>query len=455
VNDLKRVSLLAILFLVLLRIAIGWQFLYEGLWKYDTLDTAQPWSSEGYLRNAQGPLRDHFRAMTGDPDDLNWLKYDSMSRKWDDWRDRFVSHYGLNDDQQKKLAVMLDGPELHSAEVGQVPEPAAAVLKSYSKVVTFDAEKGRLTVKADEPLLPSEAAALKASVPVMKVPTGQYARTGDDGQPSLDPNGEPVAADPADQKFYQAIERLSDLSGRLSFRRRLRASLAGDPDRVGVMAQLKPPDRYEPVMGMDAAGPAGDESAGRERQVLRYGEIQQYKDELAAYESALKLSQQTHLDYHAQHAERLGQKVQALRSRLVGPVRALETDLKREALKLLDQDQLARGPIPPVQTQLWQVDQLTIWGLTGLGVLLIIGFWTRLAALAGAALLVLFYLPFPPWPGVPQPPGPEHSFVINKNLIEALALLGIAALPTGSWFGLDGVFRWLFRRRTARGSRAS
>jgi uncharacterized membrane protein YphA (DoxX/SURF4 family) len=220
------------------------------------------------------------------------------------------------------------------------------------------------------------------------------------------------------------------------------------------MAQLKPPDRYEPVMGMDAAGPAGDESAGRERQVLRYGEIQQYKDELAAYESALKLSQQTHLDYHSQHAERLGQKVQALRSRLVGPVRALETDLKREALKLLDQDQLARGPIPPVRTQLWQVDQLTIWGLTGLGVLLIIGFCTRLAALAGAALLVLFYLPFPPWPGVPQPPGPEHSFVINKNLIEALALLGIAALPTGSWFGLDGVFRWLFHRRTARGSRA-
>ncbi len=443
-NDLKRVSFLAIVFLVLLRIAIGWQFLYEGLWKYDTLDTAQPWSSEGYLKNAQGPLREHFRAMTGDPDDLNWLDYEFMSGKWDDWRRRFVDHYGLDDDQQKKLATMLDGPELHSADVGQVPESAGTALKSHAKVVTHDTEKGRLTVKADEPLLPSEAAALKAAVPVTKTATGQYVRTGDDGLPLQDSNAQPVAADPVDQKFYQAIERLSDLCGRLSYRRRLRASLAGDPDRVGVIAQLKPPDRYEPVMGM---GTAADESAGRERQVLRYGEIQQYKDELAAYDSALKLSQQTHLDYHAQHAERLGQKVQALRSRLVGPVRALETDLKREALKLLTKDQLARGPIPPVQTQLWKVDQLTIWGLTGLGLLLIVGFCTRLAALAGAALLVLFYLPFPPWPGVPQPPGPEHSFVINKNVIEALALLGIAALPTGSWFGLDGVFRWMFRRR--------
>ena len=30
--------------------AIGWQFLYEGLWKLNTLSTAKPWSSAGYLR---------------------------------------------------------------------------------------------------------------------------------------------------------------------------------------------------------------------------------------------------------------------------------------------------------------------------------------------------------------------------------------------------------------------
>jgi hypothetical protein len=35
---------------------------------------------------------------------------------------------------------------------------------------------------------------------------------------------------------------------------------------------------------------------------------------------------------------------------------------------------------------------------------------------------------------------------VNKNLIEVIALLGIAFLPTGSWFGLDGIFRWMFRR---------
>ena len=29
--------------------------------------------------------------------------------------------------------------------------------------------------------------------------------------------------------------------------------------------------------------------------------------------------------------------------------------------------------------------------------------------------------------------------MINKNLIEVIALLGIAAMPTGSWFGVDAL----------------
>ena len=86
-----------------------------------------------------------------------------------------------------------------------------------------------------------------------------------------------------------------------------------------------------------------------------------------------------------------------------------------------------------------------------IGGLLIVGLGTRLAAVAGAVLLLNFYLVVPPWPGVPESPGTtEHAYLVNKNLIEAIALLGIAALPTGSWFGLDGVCRWLFGGRSQR-----
>ena len=71
--------------LVGLRMAIGWQLLYEGLWKIDTLDSPRPWTAEGYLKNSQGPVRSFFREMTGDPSDYNWLDYESVAARWDVW----------------------------------------------------------------------------------------------------------------------------------------------------------------------------------------------------------------------------------------------------------------------------------------------------------------------------------------------------------------------------------
>lgn len=121
-------------------------------------------------------------------------------------------------------------------------------------------------------------------------------------------------------------------------------------------------------------------------------------------------------------------------------------ELKEDAMKLLSREQLARGPMPRENTPLNRASDMAMWGLLILGPLLLLGLCTRLAAVGGAVMLLSFYLVVPPWPGVPQPPGPEHSFIVNKNLIEVIALLAIAFMPTGSWFGLDGVFRWLFRR---------
>jgi thiosulfate dehydrogenase [quinone] large subunit len=52
---------------VLLRILIGWHFLYEGVIKlYDP-----EWTSFGYLASAQGPLKQFFLAMTNEAI-INW-----------------------------------------------------------------------------------------------------------------------------------------------------------------------------------------------------------------------------------------------------------------------------------------------------------------------------------------------------------------------------------------------
>ena len=99
-TDTKKCCCASIVLIVLLRLSIGWQFLYEGLWKINTLNTPTPWSAEGYLKNAQGPLRNTFRNMTGDPNDLDWLDKDKVAAKWDDWANRFAGHYQMDDKQQ-------------------------------------------------------------------------------------------------------------------------------------------------------------------------------------------------------------------------------------------------------------------------------------------------------------------------------------------------------------------
>jgi uncharacterized membrane protein YphA (DoxX/SURF4 family) len=89
-------------------------------------------------------------------------------------------------------------------------------------------------------------------------------------------------------------------------------------------------------------------------------------------------------------------------------------------------------------TTLIIVDYINIWGLTLIGLALIVGTLVRTAAIGGMALLTLYYLANPPFVGVDFGiPAEGHYLFVNKNLIEIAALLLIAVFPTGQIFGLD------------------
>ena len=96
-------------------------------------------------------------------------------------------------------------------------------------------------------------------------------------------------------------------------------------------------------------------------------------------------------------------------------------------------------------TTLDWINLSTMYGLIAMGLCLMLGLFTPLAALAGAVFLAQIYLSMPPWPGLPPNPMAEgHYLIVNKNLIEMLACLALACMPTGLWIGLDALlFGWI------------
>ena len=90
---------------------------------------------------------------------------------------------------------------------------------------------------------------------------------------------------------------------------------------------------------------------------------------------------------------------------------------------------------------------VTMWGLTLVGLLLILGLFTRLASLAGIAFVLMFYLAAPPWVGYFYALPSEGSYlIVNKNLVELCALLVILMTGSGRFAGLDRILHRLLAR---------
>jgi uncharacterized membrane protein YphA (DoxX/SURF4 family) len=143
--------------------------------------------------------------------------------------------------------------------------------------------------------------------------------------------------------------------------------------------------------------------------------------------------------------------VESQRRALVQTVDGWTDALKAKWMKLATPEQQQAGPVPQPWTQLDSINAATKYSLAVIGLCLLAGFLSRLAALGAVAYLAMFYLSMPPWPGLPASPMAEgHYLFVNKNLIELLACLVLASLPTGYWVGLDALlFGWLRRRRQA------
>lgn len=104
--------------------------------------------------------------------------------------------------------------------------------------------------------------------------------------------------------------------------------------------------------------------------------------------------------------------------------------------------------LPFVNSRTELLNLSVTYGLTAIGLCLVLGFCSRLACLGGAAFLISVLLTQPPWPAI-YPPAPAvvgHALVIDKNFVEMVGLLLLATTAVGRWGGLDYfLHRWVAR----------
>jgi thiosulfate dehydrogenase [quinone] large subunit len=108
----------------------------------------------------------------------------------------------------------------------------------------------------------------------------------------------------------------------------------------------------------------------------------------------------------------------------------------------------ASGPLAMIFRKLIDHDW-TLWldrsvkvALLLIGLSLLLGLFTRVGAGAALFFLGLFYLLYVPTIGVPQPNAEGTYLLVNKTLIEAIAVVVLLVFDTGRIAGLD-----LLRRR--------
>jgi len=83
------------------------------------------------------------------------------------------------------------------------------------------------------------------------------------------------------------------------------------------------------------------------------------------------------------------------------------------------------------------IDLAVIAALLGIGLSLMLGLFTQMGCYGALGLLTLFYLTAVPLDGAPHPAMEGNYLIVNKNLIEWVAVSALMCFKTGRIAGLD------------------
>ncbi len=494
--DARTVTGWTILLLVLLRVGIGWHLCYEGIWKLKEGN----WRATGYLLASVGPLRSIFVNMVDDPDGFDRLTKEDLSRRMDARYDTAVRHYGLDEKQQKILKDFVErkkhGIQDDNNVMALFLDEGFRKLVQDHRLAVAKGEPGHRDeiVKRIEAIFKDLDEAVKSGADLPQKAKGD--------PPPMDPIVPPGTPEADDLHWltrpylyglmdsrYKALQNHYALTppqhqSAKGWRYRDQKMVGGLRDRNYVDYLFAEPDYRVIDIPIDlevTARAARDNDTFRPEMVApdrdflkRLADYRKLCREIKAMESGRDLASEgqeavpddevkvadraTQVDYNLERLEFNYQKKNQIKTMLLNgqvnpPLQGAETPLKDvdpQKMTTFDEnmwmeltpEQWAKGPMPGERSATQLIDLMNMWGLTIIGACLIVGLFTRFAAVCGAVLLTMYYLSFPPWPGVIENPMAEgHYLIVNKNLIEIIALLMLATSGVGRWLGVDAFIR--------------
>jgi uncharacterized membrane protein YphA (DoxX/SURF4 family) len=388
-----------VFFLLALRLAIGWHFLFEGLHKVNShlvgpTETSKPFTSEPYFRAAPGPLAPYMRQQFNDP----------------------VEHINT----RVKVEPIKDFDKKTQAEQAAACPPAVA------------AELDALKEKADEAVKAMKAAAEKELKAAEAEEAAKLKEIGEIEAEKLKAADTDFEKKRVNDKYDEQRKEVKATAAARKSAAKTRAEQYIDGDQLLTAAKATYARWVYGVEPRDSAVKAlsGVPLTAPDR--LKYIEwLRTVTDDAQARQGA---NLGVGYGMEVKRAAEWRTELIAAESALARDAETFVTDLKT----VLNGGKPVEEEKPTTMGA--TLDKVTMWFLVAIGTMLLFGLFTRIACVLGAGFLVMTYLTFPAFPWYPQPPGTEgNPLFINKNVIECIALLALACMPTGRWLGLDAL----------------
>jgi uncharacterized membrane protein YphA (DoxX/SURF4 family) len=346
-------------FLIALRVAVGWHFLYEGLWKIDSDTGAAAYATSWY------PLRSSLERVR-DPD--AW--YDEVVKTFK------ARNEALTEEQKGKLAELRD-----QIKVAGKVEFDWAYAKEYLKIVA-----------------PPEGERFTA-LPFLQQSAGPF------------------------RQAFRGLVRDIDGLDRLT----LPSAQAALDRRAGEIAKhygFTPEQRAKFDQVRDAVKTAFATTWNEPDVQARLADYKLMRRRLGSLS-------ESGAPFHHERLASDRQKLDAIAGELLAMVNEPGEELGYQAYAIATVAQMGNGPVPRAATTVDWIDRVIKWALVAIGAFLMLGIFTRYAAIAAALQLLVFYLASPPWPGLPGATMGGHYLYVDRNFIELIAAGAIAATAGG------------------------